>query len=68
MRTFAGVDLNELVKMTSANAAHELGVYDRKGSITKGKDADLVLLDEEGCVMTTICRGVISYNGKGEAS
>lgn len=68
MRTFAGVGLNELVKMTSANAARELGVYDRKGSIAKGKDADLVLLDEEGCVVTTICRGVISYDGKGGVS
>ncbi|GEN52934.1 N-acetylglucosamine-6-phosphate deacetylase [Halobacillus faecis] len=68
MRTFAGVELNELVKMTSANAARELGIYDRKGSITKGKDADLVLLDEKGCVVTTICRGIISYNCKGGAS
>ncbi|MYL51209.1 N-acetylglucosamine-6-phosphate deacetylase [Halobacillus litoralis] len=68
MRTFARVDLNELVKMTSTNAARELGVYDRKGDIAKGKDADLVLLDENGYVVTTICRGVISYNGKGGAS
>ncbi|WLR47575.1 N-acetylglucosamine-6-phosphate deacetylase [Halobacillus litoralis] len=67
MRTFSGVDPAELVKMTSANAARELGVYDRKGSIAKGKDADLVLLDEEGRVVTTICRGVISYDGKGGA-
>ncbi|MBX0357148.1 N-acetylglucosamine-6-phosphate deacetylase [Halobacillus sp. Nhm2S1] len=68
MRAFAGVELNELVKMTSANAARELGVYDRKGSITKGKDADLVLLDEKGCVVTTICRGIISYNCEGGAT
>ena len=29
------------------NPAKEIGIYDRCGSITPGKDADFVLLDEE---------------------
>lgn len=55
-----GADLPDLIKMSSANAAKRLGVYDRKGSIEVGKDADLVLMDADLQVRTTICRGKVS--------
>ena len=31
----------------TVNPAKEIGIYDHCGSITPGKDADFVLLDEE---------------------
>ena len=34
-----------------------MGLWDRKGSIETGKDADLVLLDEEGKVVHVFVRG-----------
>ena len=36
-----------ILPMLTENPAKLIGVYDRKGSIADGKDADLVLLDEK---------------------
>lgn len=57
-----GENLSDLIKMSSSNAAKRLGVFDRKGSIETGKDADLVLLDTDFQVQATICRGKVSYS------
>lgn len=57
----------ELARITSGNAARQLDVFNRKGSIEQGKDADLVLLDDEGDVLLTICRGEIAFQ-RGESS
>ncbi|RWZ60621.1 N-acetylglucosamine-6-phosphate deacetylase [Halobacillus fulvus] len=65
MKTHAGATIHELVRMTSSNAAKELGVYDRKGSIAEGKDADLVLLDDQHNVALTVCRGRIAFDKSG---
>jgi N-acetylglucosamine-6-phosphate deacetylase len=47
--------------MTSGNPARELNIFNRKGSIAKGKDADLVILDENYDVVLTMCRGKIAF-------
>lgn len=52
----------DVLNMTSANAAKRLGVYDRKGSIEVGKDADIVLVDDQFDVHYTFCRGRLGYN------
>lgn len=57
--------VNDLIQLTSANAARELNVFDRKGSISTGKDADLVILDEDWDVAVTICKGTIAYEQEG---
>lgn len=49
--------VEDVVYMTSASVAHLLGIYDRKGSITAGKDADIVIVDEGFNVLRTFCRG-----------
>lgn len=41
------VDIRDAVRMTSWNQAKALGIDNRVGSIEPGKEADLVLLDEE---------------------
>ena len=46
--------------MSSVNAAKRLGVYDRKGSIEVGKDADIVLVNDHFDVRFTCCMGRIS--------
>lgn len=57
------VCLEDVIKMASTNPAKQLGVYDRKGSIDKGKDADILLVDENFTINYTICRGTIAYKG-----
>ena len=49
--------LEEILPTLSENPAKEMGLWDRKGSIETGKDADLVLLDEEANVVHVFARG-----------
>ena len=46
MYKLAGLPLHDAVRMMTLNPAGILGIDDRKGSIEKGKDADLVLFDD----------------------
>ncbi|MBI0580247.1 N-acetylglucosamine-6-phosphate deacetylase [Neobacillus cucumis] len=59
--TFTGCSLEDAIEMTSVNPAKQLNIYDRKGSIAAGKDADIVILDEQLEVYMTICRGKVAY-------
>ena len=60
-----GSSLEDTIRMASANPAIQLNMYDRKGSIRAGKDADLVVLDQHYDVMMTFCRGEIGYQKEG---
>ncbi|WHX99947.1 N-acetylglucosamine-6-phosphate deacetylase [Neobacillus sp. DY30] len=57
----AEITLTEAVQMASVNPAKQLNVYDRKGSISVGKDADITILSNEYQVEMTICRGELAY-------
>ncbi|MGC4377782.1 N-acetylglucosamine-6-phosphate deacetylase [Fictibacillus sp. Mic-4] len=57
MMEFTGCDIRDVIQMTSVNPAKELGIYDRKGSLLSGKDADIVVLNQEMDVLYTFCRG-----------
>ncbi len=61
MMEYTGISLEEAVKLASENPARQLKVFDRKGSIASGKDADLVVLDRNHQVAMSFCRGVPSY-------
>jgi N-acetylglucosamine-6-phosphate deacetylase len=65
VQSCTGCSISELVAITSANAAKELGLS-QKGSIEAGKDADLVVLDEHLDVQLTICRGTVAYSKEGQ--
>ncbi len=39
------LSLKKFIEVTSSNAARRYGIFDRKGSIEVGKDADFVLID-----------------------
>jgi len=62
--TYTGCSLRDAVQMAAVNPAKQLNIYDRKGSIAAGKDADIVILDDDFQVRTTICRGKIAYRGE----
>lgn len=55
------VTIHDIVEMASVNPAKQLNVYDRKGSIEHGKDADLLVVDDELNIQYTICRGEIAF-------
>ncbi|MFE2499363.1 N-acetylglucosamine-6-phosphate deacetylase [Streptomyces scopuliridis] len=49
--------VEDIVQAISANPARLLGVYDTVGSLEPGKDADLVVLDEEFSVKGVLHKG-----------
>lgn len=51
----------ELWPAASRTAAHVAGVADRKGSIERGRDADLVLVDDDVHVLLTLVEGRLAY-------
>lgn len=53
--------LEDVISCVTENPAKSLGVYDRKGSLEVGKDADIVLLSDECQVLMTIGKGQILY-------
>jgi N-acetylglucosamine-6-phosphate deacetylase len=55
------VTLPEAVRMVTRNPARVLGLEQRKGSLSPGADADLVVLDEELRVAMTVVRGQVAY-------
>lgn len=52
------IPLEDAVVCASENPAREIGIFDRCGSISEGKDADFVLLDQELNVKAVYVRGI----------
>jgi N-acetylglucosamine-6-phosphate deacetylase len=59
-----GCSLAEAVRMASLNPVAVIGVDDRKGSLKPGKDADLVVIDQEVEVYMTMVRGREVYRAE----
>lgn len=52
-----GVPLVDAVRMASDTPAHILGIEDRKGSLAEGKDADIIVFDDDIHIRHTIIAG-----------
>lgn len=61
MVNLANVSLTEAIQMMTATPARIMSVQDRKGSLTVGKDADLVIFDEAITIKTTFVKGEIVH-------
>jgi len=57
----ANLPLQEALNTITLNPAKLLGIEEKKGSITAGKDADMVIFNEEFDVKMTMIRGNIVY-------
>jgi len=57
-----GLPLAQAVKMASLNPARAMGFASRLGSIAVGKDASLVVIDEDVNVYMTIVKGKVVYS------
>ncbi len=62
MRAVRGVSLPQAVRMITLTPARIMGVQARKGSLEPGKDADLVLFDDDLRVHLVMVRGKIVLN------
>ncbi|RYL90322.1 N-acetylglucosamine-6-phosphate deacetylase [Sporolactobacillus sp. THM7-4] len=65
MLTFTDATIEDIVQMGAVNPALQCGVFDRKGSLEEGKDADLIILDGDNRLVMTVCRGEIAYKAEG---
>lgn len=61
MHELAGVSIADAVYMASATPARIMGVDHSTGSLEPGKDADIVVFNEQVDVSTTIVQGKIVY-------
>ncbi len=61
LRDYGYIPLYAAVRAASLNAAESAHLDDRKGSLTPGKDADIILMDEDCNVLKTIVRGVCKF-------
>lgn len=64
MISFTHCRIEDAIVMTSLNPAKQLKVEDRKGSIAKNKDADIVILNNENHIIMTFCRGILAYKNE----
>ena len=55
----AGIPLADAVRMASETPATLIGISDKKGSLQKGKDADVVILDKDINVRCVLSKGEI---------
>ena len=62
MINMAGVSLSNAITMMTLTPAEIMKVDDTKGSLTAGKDADVVLFDNEINIDTTIVSGRVVYS------
>ena len=61
---FTGESVEKVLPLLTANPARLIGMDHRKGSIAPGKDADMVVLDQDLNVTATYVAGVNVYAGE----
>lgn len=61
MMTMAGVSLVDTIQMITETPARIMGIQDKKGSLQIGKDADILIFDENIAVQMTMVKGRVVY-------
>ncbi len=59
-----GLSMVDALRMATQTPAEIIGVSDRKGSLEKGKDADIIIMDKDINIDKTIIRGEVNYTRK----
>ncbi len=62
MVSMADVPLMDAIKMITSTPARILKISDKKGALTAGMDADIVIFDEHISIEKTIIKGRVVYN------
>ncbi|MDR1161502.1 MAG: N-acetylglucosamine-6-phosphate deacetylase [Tannerellaceae bacterium] len=69
--TSLGIPLTDAIRMSSETPARIMHIADKKGTLEKGKDADIILFDKDINVLTTIVEGndpLVAQNSKKKSS
>ncbi len=61
MINIAGISLPDAIRMITLTPASIMNISERKGSLTVGKDADIVIFDENISIHTTMVKGKVIY-------
>ena len=61
MIAVAGVPLREAIKMITATPARIMGVADKMGELVVGKDADIIIFDQNISIEMTMVKGHVVY-------
>lgn len=61
IRQFTSLPEEEVYRLVSQNAAQLMGIFDKTGSIESGKQADLVLINQDNGIDLVFTQGQISY-------
>src|SRR5690606_19678071 len=64
MHKDAGIGLLETIQLITSTPARIIGVEDKKGSMTVGKDADIVIFDKDINIINTIIEGKSIYKNE----
>ena len=67
LATVASVPVDVALVMATEAPASTLGIFDRKGSLAVGKDADIAVLDPDGNVEHTLVGGQLVFSTEPEA-
>jgi len=62
MKNLAEIPIHEAVKMATLTPARVMGIDNKKGCLAVGKDADIVVFDENVSVLMVVVRGDIRIN------
>jgi N-acetylglucosamine-6-phosphate deacetylase len=66
MIKLADVSLTDAIKMITSTPARIMGLGDKKGSLTAGKDADIVIFDGDINIEMTLIKGTMVYKNQTE--
>ena len=61
-RNFAHIPMHEAIRAATLSAAESIGLAWERGSLTPGRNADIVLMDNDCNVLRTIIRGRTVYS------
>jgi N-acetylglucosamine-6-phosphate deacetylase len=59
-----GVSLVDAIRMMTKTPAEIMNIADQKGSLSLGKDADIVIFDENISVLSTMVKGKVIYQSQ----
>jgi len=58
---YTGATIEDVAMMSAVNPAKQLGIFDQVGSLSRGKDADFIVIDDNYDLVATYCKGNLAY-------